>query len=73
MMPRDLDGLTVKAREILRLIDQRGLAITRQGHAFRVSGPGVDVSAVRIELLHPADLLPWRPGERDGQAPRRRA
>nr|MBL8410714.1 hypothetical protein [Dechloromonas sp.] len=72
MMPGDLVGLTQKAREILRLIERRGLAITRQGHAFRVTGPGVDIAAARLELFSPADFLPKQPHERDGQAPRRR-
>lgn len=64
MLRDDLDGLTQKGRETLRLIEKRGLQLIRERYAFRVTGPGVDVSVARIELLQPNDLAPWRPSER---------
>lgn len=70
MLRDDLDGLTQKGRELLRLIGKRGLTITRHGHAFRVTGPGVDIAVARLELLRPNDLMPHLSGEHSGQAAR---
>lgn len=44
-------------REILTLIEERGLRVERYGLGWRVVGPGVDILVRDLSVLTRADLV----------------
>ena len=58
MTPAQIAALHPQDRPIARQIAKRGLVATYTGHAWHVTGPGVDVRATKLRSITAADLKP---------------
>lgn len=63
MTPAQIAALPPQDRQIARLILKRGLTATYNGYAWHVTGPGVDVRAVRLFRITDDDLRPAHMGK----------
>jgi hypothetical protein len=58
MTPEQIAALPPNDRPIARLIAKRGMSAVFNGHAWRVTGPGVEIHTVRLCHLVENDLRP---------------
>ncbi len=54
----EIEALPLFERSTARMILNRGLTARRAGHAWHVTGPGVDLLAARLSYISADDLRP---------------
>jgi hypothetical protein len=61
MSPEQIAALPPPERPTARLIAARGLTAIKTGNAWRVTGPGVDISAASLRYIPADELRPYLP------------
>lgn len=56
----DVSLMSIKARAVLQLCEDRRIRIVQRGHCLHLRGAGVDLLAANLECVSDPDLKPFR-------------